>query len=154
MVSEYFKEKAERQHKIWTSVQQQLENLKAKTCGSAEFEKKFRGNAKLLYSIFDAKDPDELATALYKYFKEVVGFDDYYDTREFGSYAESNSYDIENYFTDEDYDIENYFTDEDEDDDEDDEEPAWGLAIITNNDWNGLGLGSLIESEFPDGWFD
>jgi hypothetical protein len=150
MASGYFKEKAERQQKIWTRVQQQLENLKARACGS-KFESKFQGNTKLLFSMFDAKDPAELATALYKYFEEVEGFDDYYDTGEFGSYAESVSYDIENYFTNEDYDIENYFTDED---DKDVEEPAYGLAIITNEDWNGLGLGDLIEGGFPDSWFD
>jgi len=142
MGSEYFKEKAERQQRIWIEVQQQFENLKAKTCDSAEFQRKFPEQTKSLSAIFNAEDPGELATALYKYYEAEKGFDVYYDTKEFGSYAESVSYDIESYFTDEDRE------------EESEDEPTYGQAIITNADWDWLGLSDLIEGEFPDGWFD
>jgi hypothetical protein len=133
--SEYFKKEAERKEKSWIRVQQQFEKLKAKTCDTAEFEKKFPKQTKLLSSIFNAKDPAELATALYEYYEAENGFDDYYDTKEFGSYAESVSYDIENYFTDEDRE------------EECEDKPAYGQAIITDKDWGQLGLGDLIEGQ-------
>ena len=141
MGSEYFKEKAERQQRIWIGVQQQFENLKAKTCGSAEFESKFPKQTKLLSSIFNAEDPGELAAALYEYYEAENDFDVYYDTKEFGSYAESVSYDIERYFTDEDRE------------EEGEDKPTYGQAIIAEDGWDRLGLSGLIEGEFPDGWF-
>lgn len=144
--SSYFQEEAERKGEVWTRVQKRFKEIKAKA-DSAEFETKFPKEAILLSAIFNAKEPSELVTALYKYYEAENGFDDYYDTREFSSYAESTTFDIRNYFTDECYDIENYFA-------SDGEEWRDGLFVISEDDWFDLGLDDLIESVYPAGWFD
>lgn len=144
--SSYFQEEAERKGEVWTRVQKRFKEIKAKA-DSAEFETKFPKKAILLSAIFNAEDPSELVTALYKYYEAEEGFSDYYDTREFSSYAESTTFDIQHYFTEECYDIENYFTSDGE------EEPR-GLFLILDDDWFDLGLDVLIESDYPAGWFD
>ena len=144
--SDYFKKEAKRKGKVWTRIQKRFEEIKAKA-DSAEFKTNFPKKAILLSAIFNAEDPSELVTALYKYYEAEKGFDDYYDTREFSSYAESTTFDIQHYFTDECYDIENYFTSDGE------EEPD-GLFLISDDDWFDLELGNLIESDYPEGWFD